>query len=76
MDNFEQNQNKEFSSFYEEMIYEFKDVMELLSYIFGKDKKADNDYIDLLLMYSERPANDNWPIYDTETKKRNDEYAV
>ncbi len=69
MENFEKLENKEFNSFYEEMMYEFRDVMELLSYIFGRNEKTDNDYIDLLLMYSERPANDNWPIYDTEYKR-------
>lgn len=69
MENFEKLENKEFNSFYEEMMYEFRDVMELLSYIFGRNEKTESDYIDLLLMYSERPANDNWPIYDTEYKK-------
>lgn len=69
MENIDKSENKEFNSFYEEMMYEFKDVMELLSYIFGRNKKTDNDYVDLLLMYSERPVNDNWPIYDTEYKK-------
>lgn len=69
MENFEKLENKEFNSFYEEVMYEFRDVMELLSYIFGRNEKTDNDYIDLLLMYSERPANDNWPIYDTEYKR-------
>lgn len=69
MENLEKQENKEFNSFYEEMMYEFKDVVDLLSYIFGRNEKTDNDYIDLLLMYSEKPANDNWPIYDTEYKR-------
>ena len=69
MENFEKLENKEFNSFYEEMMYEFRDVMELLSYIFGRNEKTESDYIELLLMYSERPANDNWPIYDMEYKR-------
>ncbi len=57
-----------FESIYEELKYEIQDVIDLLNHVLG-GKKKETTVIDLFADYVQRPANDNWPIYESKNDK-------
>lgn len=63
-------ETKEFDSIFDEIKYEFKDLLELISYVLGQ-KSNKNDFINLLGDQDYNPANDNWPINETRNEKFN-----
>jgi len=54
-----------FEKVYDEIMFEIKDVIDLLSHVLGQSSKADS-VLDLLVEYSHGPANDNWPLYEKQ----------
>lgn len=58
-----------FESIFDELMYEVQDVIELLTHVLG-EKTSEHSVLDLLSDYSYRPANDNWPLYETEDEKQ------
>ncbi len=61
-------EEKRFESISDEFMYEIQDVVELLTYVFG-EKTNKHSIIDLVKNYANRPANDNWPIYESKCNK-------
>jgi len=54
-----------FESIYDELMYEIQDVIDLFNHILCK-KTTEHSFLDLLSDYSHRPANDNWPVFETK----------
>ena len=58
---FKLGENDNFHSISEEIRFEFQDMMEFISYIFGESSTQCN-FIGLLKDKYQNPANDNWSI--------------
>ncbi len=54
-------ENNNFKNVYEEILFEYQDMIEFISYIFGESSAMGN-FIGLLNDKYQNPANDNWPI--------------
>ena len=69
------NDTIKFDSIFDEIKYEFKDLIDFISYMLGL-KSNENGIIDLISDYWQHPANDNWPIDQAKNEKKTQNIVV
>lgn len=62
-----QVEETKFESIVDELKYEIQDVIDLLNHILGSKKEP--SVLSLFSDYVQRPANDNWPLYERKNDK-------